>query len=97
MSKNVRNAVNVLREYMFQNVYLPEDDSLEGRTARGIINLLFQYYTNNKDKIPKEYKLRSETSDNAIVDYISGMTDQYSIMLAEQLSPGISKVFNRDH
>ena len=53
MSKNVRNAVNVLREYMFQNVYLPEDDSLEGKTARGIINLLFQYYTTNKDKIPK--------------------------------------------
>ena len=97
MSKNVRNAVNVLREYMFQNVYLPEDDSLEGKTARGIINLLFQYYTTNKDKIPKEYKLRSETPDNAIVDYISGMTDQYSIMIAEQLSPGISKVFNRDH
>ena len=94
MGEDVRDAVNILREYMFQNVYLPEDKSLEGRTAREIINLLFEYYIKNKDLIPKEYKLRSETPDNAVVDYVSGMTDQYAIMIAEGLLPGIAKVFN---
>ncbi len=47
MGGEVRNAVNVLREYMFQNVYIPEDNSEEGLIARKIIRLLFQHYNKN--------------------------------------------------
>ena len=34
MSPPMRGAVNTLREFMFRNVYEPEDRSAEGRTAR---------------------------------------------------------------
>ena len=94
MSVKVRSAVNILREYMFQNVYIPEDNSEEGVIARDIINLLFQHYNTNKHLIPQEYNLRSETYAKAVIDYISGMTDQYAINMAETLSPGIAKVFS---
>lgn len=94
MGDKVRNAVNVLREYMFQNVYIPEDNSEEGLIARKIIGLLFKHYNKNKNLIPNEYKLRSETPEKGVVDYIAGMTDQYAIGIAENLAPGIAEVFS---
>ena len=93
MSGDVRNAGNVLRNYMFQNVYLPEDKGAEGKAARKIVNLLFQYLHMNRDLIPDEYQMRSESSEQAVVDYISGMTDQYAIRKAESISPGVGGIF----
>ena len=93
MSKAVREAVNSLREYMFHNVYVPEDEGDEGRSARRIVALLFEHFHRNKDLIPEEYNLRSESPDQAVVDYISGMTDQYAIRIAESISPGVGMIF----
>ena len=41
MGVDLRDAVYALREFMFQNVYVPEDKGEEGTTARKIIVLLF--------------------------------------------------------
>ena len=93
MSKTVREAVNSLREYMFHNVYVPEDEGDEGKSARRIVALLFEHFHRNKHLIPEEYNLRSESPDQAVVDYISGMTDQYAIRIAESISPGVGMIF----
>ena len=94
MSADLRDAVYALREFMFQNVYVPEDRGKEGRAARNIIVLLHEHYLENKQSIPEEYRVRSETFDDAVKDYISGMTDQYAIRVAESIDPGISSVFS---
>jgi len=78
---------------MFENVYRPEDVGDEGQCAREIIRLLFHYYSSKKDEIPKEYEVRSESEDQAVVDYISGMTDQFAIRTADSISPGVAKPF----
>ena len=93
MSVDLRDAVYALREFMFRNVYVPEDRGKEGRAARNIIVLLHEHYQENKQFIPEEYRVRSETFDDAVKDYISGMTDQYAIRVAESIDPGISSVF----
>ena len=94
MSADLRDAVYALREFMFRNVYVPEDRGKEGRAARNIIVLLHEHYQENKQSIPEEYRVRSETFDDAVKDYISGMTDQYAIRVAESIDPGISSVFS---
>ena len=94
MSADLRDAVYSLREFMFQNVYVPEDRGKEGRAARNIIVLLHEHYQENKQSLPEEYRVRSETFDDAVKDYISGMTDQYAIRVAESIDPGISSVFS---
>lgn len=94
MSADLRDAVYALREFMFRNVYIPEDRGKEGRAARNIIVLLHEHYQENKQSIPEEYRVRSETFDDAVKDYISGMTDQYAIRVAESIDPGISSVFS---
>ena len=93
MGVDLRDAVYALREFMFQNVYVPEDKGDEGTTARKIIDLLFGHYHQKKHLIPEDFQIRSETFDDAVKDYISGMTDQYAIRVAESVSPGIAHVF----
>ena len=93
MSECVRDAMNALRGFMFENVYGPEDIGQEGVAAREIIAALYDLFSNNPDGIPSEYNLRSESPKMAVVDYISGMTDRYAIRLSEQLYPGIAKIF----
>ena len=40
-----------------------------------------------------EYKAINESDQGAMMDYISGMTDNFAIRVAEKISPGISNVF----
>ena len=93
MGPNVREAVNSLREFMFQNVYDPEDASEEGLTARRVVSLLYRHYNNHRDEIPQEYHQRSESEDHSVVDYIASMTDRYALRIAEKLQPGIAQTF----
>ena len=93
MSPRVAEAVNALREFMFQKVYVPEDKGEEGQAARRIVRLLYQHYNENRDEIPPEYSLRSRSQDQAVVDYIAGMTDQYALRIAEKIQPGVAEIF----
>jgi dGTPase len=93
MSLVVRQTMNALREFMFRNVYEPEEKGEEGQAARRIVRLLYEHFNENRTEIPPEYGPRSRSEDDAVVDYISGMTDQYAIRVAEKIRPGIAKVF----
>ena len=94
MGDSVRTAFMELREFMFDTVYLPNDDSPEGETARRIVRFLYGYFGKRHDEVPPEYAQRSRSPEEAVVDYVSGMTDLYAIRLAEKLSPGIAKTFS---
>ena len=93
MSPRVRQAVNTLREYMFRNVYEPEDDGEEGQAARRIVRLLYQHLSDHPDEVPIEYDMRSGSGHDAGVDYLSGMTDRYALRLAEKIRPGVAEIF----
>ena len=90
MSEDVRAAFYALREFMFDNVYLPEDETPAGRAARQAVRLLYEHYDANRHLIPPEYARRSESAQLAVVDFVSGMTDRYAMRKAESLRPGIS-------
>ena len=93
MSKEIRDAFYTLREFMFDNVYLPESNGTLGRTAEDIMSLLYSHFSANREEIPPEYGKRSRSEDMVVVDYISGMTDHYAIRVAERISPGIAAPF----
>ena len=97
MSGGVREAFYALREFMFENVYLPEDETAAGHAARRVIRLLYRHYDANRSLIPPEYARRSESEDLAVVDFVSGMTDRYAMRLAETLRPGISAPLKERH
>ncbi len=96
MSHDVRHAANLLREFMFHEVYLPLGETEESEVAREIIRVLFQHFVEHPEHIPPAYFRHEENENQAAVDYLSGMTDHYAIRQAEALQPGISRgVFAR--
>ena len=100
MGDEVRAAFMELREFMFDTVYLPIDDSPQGEAARRIVRFLYGYFGERPHEIPpadpltEDIARRSRTPAEAVVDYVSGMTDLYAIRLAEKLAPGIAKTFS---
>ncbi|MCD8105391.1 MAG: deoxyguanosinetriphosphate triphosphohydrolase [Lachnospiraceae bacterium] len=83
MSPKMETAMHDLRAFMFRSVYLnPEAKSEEGKAVR-MIQELYRYYNAHPDQLPEEYqnlmKLRGEPQERVVCDYISGMTDLYSI------------------
>ncbi len=66
--------VTKLRTWMFDNIYIDSPAKTEEVKASRIIEELWKYYNN----IAKEY-CTEENAERTVVDYISGMTDQYAI------------------
>lgn len=85
MSENCRIHMDLLREFMFENVYhnnrVKKDEDLE--KVRYMIESLYRYFQNNPDRLPKEQQeMISEFGlDEVVKDYIAGMTDRYAMNL----------------
>ena len=76
-----RDAMNELREFMFEYVYRSPVAKGEEGKAQDMIRRLFEYYVKDPDKLPPEYQdIRVEEGvERAVCDYISGMTDKYAV------------------
>ena len=96
MGDPMREAVNILREFMFDRVYLPTNSCQQGQTARLIMRFLYGYLVDHPEEIPKGYFSDEGTSEKATVDYLAGMTDYFALRMSERLQPGISgDIFER--
>ncbi|MBQ7765173.1 deoxyguanosinetriphosphate triphosphohydrolase [bacterium] len=74
MSEEGWEHVKVLREWMFEHVYLDPITKAEEKKARNIIKSLFEYYSEQLIPYHKEADI-----PQLVTDYISGMSDQYAI------------------
>ena len=82
MSPEIEEGLRDLRNIMFQNVYLNPVAKEEEEKAENLVEALYGYYSTKPDQLSEEYKrlLRGGEEMNRVVcDYISGMTDQYSM------------------
>jgi len=83
MSADVLQALEELRTYMFQNLYLTPAVRSEFDKAQRVIRTLFEYVTSH----PEEFftGTSEETVERLALDFIAGMTDRYAINLYERL------------
>ena len=86
MSPQVLEATNNLREFLFERVYNINAAQKEAEKAREVVRLLYKYFNEHIDKLPPEYSFYSDEPERRVVDYIAGMTDQYALRMAEELS-----------
>lgn len=86
MSPQVLEAINNLREFLFDRVYNVRSAREEAEKAREVIRRLYHYLSEHEDKLPPEYRFYSDETEQRVVDYIAGMTDQYALRMAEELS-----------
>jgi dGTPase len=86
MSPPVLEATGTLRQFLFERVYNLQSAQKEADRAREVVRRLYHSFSKHADKLPLEYALYSDEVERRVTDYIAGMTDQYALRLAGELS-----------
>jgi dGTPase len=82
LSEPVLGAVNKLKDYLYDNVYLKKNVA-KAELAKGsnLVQMLFRLYMEKPDLIPDSrvtIEMDTRTRALAVLDYISGMTDRFA-------------------
>ena len=87
MSDELTKAMNDLRSFLFETVYLNPIAKSEETKAKALLASLFEYFVKHPEKMPKLYvkNLENDSVERCVCDYISGMTDRYAIDLYNEL------------
>jgi len=80
MTPAVKEAMDGLRRFMFENVYLAKRSLPEEPRAKQVVNALFFHYLDNPDEVPAEcYIVADHNQVQAVIDYLAGMTDRFAL------------------
>jgi len=90
MSDELGKIVTELRVFMFERFYHRISNSVQGRKAAAIVGVLFDHFNRQPDNIPNRLRELSESTERAAADFVCGMTDNFALNMAEQISPGLS-------
>jgi dGTPase len=87
MSEPVQHAADVLRNFLFENVYGPINQERSTLQAQRIVQVLFEEAVANPDTIPEEFagNLANEPVQRVAADYVAGMTDRYALRRFQEL------------
>lgn len=87
MEMNVKKEMMSLREFLFENVYKNPAAKGEESKAMGIIESLYNYFTDNPKSLPDEFYKSSQEEGihRAVLDYIAGMTDGFAVRTYQTL------------
>ncbi|MBC2724603.1 deoxyguanosinetriphosphate triphosphohydrolase [Desulfosporosinus sp.] len=81
-SIEINSAMQEFRQFMFERVYNSLNLREERRKGQYIVQALFEYYNQDTNKLPQNFLVWSRgDKTQAVVDYISGLTDNYAIDL----------------
>ncbi|MBN2373113.1 deoxyguanosinetriphosphate triphosphohydrolase [bacterium] len=86
MSEDVLKATDMLREFLYDNVYYNPVTRDEFDKASKIIEELYSYYLDHTDLIIAEApQEEGEGKERIVCDFIAGMTDHYALMTYERI------------
>ncbi|HET9476143.1 MAG TPA: deoxyguanosinetriphosphate triphosphohydrolase [Dehalococcoidia bacterium] len=88
MSPAVSAAANILREFMFQRVYLWEGRREEAEQAKEVVRLIYGHYLEHPEEITSDFVMASDPLWRRVADYVAGMTDGFALQTARALSDG---------
>ena len=78
MDAEILECMNVLRDFMFENVYLRKERLEDWKEAREVVEKLVINFTENPKLLPEQYRANQTDLENA-VDYVAGMTDRFAL------------------
>lgn len=85
--EEIQKAHDLLRSFMFENVYLAPVTNLEKGKACHVVEHLYRYFLDKPDDMPELYLDIAERDgkERAVCDYISGMTDDFAVDLFKEM------------
>jgi dGTPase len=85
ISEEILKSLEILRDFLYTNLYESEDLTNEHVKASKIIRDLYEYFLDNESAIPESLKRKEEPIERIVVDYIAGMTDRYALTLYKNI------------
>lgn len=87
MTGNVKTAMDMLREFMFDNVYIGSSAKAEEVKVKSIIEGLYTYYTKYPHLVPdtNPFEMSEYDTERSICDYIAGMSDRYAVHMFKEI------------
>ncbi|RQD75165.1 MAG: deoxyguanosinetriphosphate triphosphohydrolase [Candidatus Syntrophonatronum acetioxidans] len=87
MSPRMEGHLSLLREFMFNNVYVGSAAKREEGKIEGMFRQLYDYFLNNPWDLQAygRYPQGEDSLERKACDYIAGMTDRYFIALYQKL------------
>ncbi|MDP8971434.1 MAG: HD domain-containing protein [Actinomycetota bacterium] len=74
-----------LRGFMFERVYCGEHAAGQKQAAVTVIRRLVDYHLQHPSELPASYRDSDADPVTQVVDYVSGMTDRFALLLHERL------------
>ena len=87
MRPRVAEAMDALRQFMFERVYRNPVAKGEESKARDILKSLYEYYMRHPDQLPENFRpqLDFDGIERVVCDYVACMTDKFAIYKYEEL------------
>ena len=87
MSDEVREATEILRRFLFNRVYLSEEQKVERDKAKRLVkSYIFSAESRYPGKGYKLYQKGASDLEQSVCDFISGMTDRYALYIYQNTS-----------
>ncbi len=88
-SEEFKHELNVLRKFMFAHVYKSSRVKKEEDLAKVgvVIKSLYEYFLEHEEKLPEDMQeiAKVDGINEAVKDFIAGMTDRYALSLYTEL------------
>jgi dGTPase len=91
LSAELGEIITSLRVFMFERFYHPISGSREGRKAADIVRILLEHCRAHPDELPTWLRDVSGSDEQAAADHVCGMTDNFALMMAERIRPGLGE------
>ncbi|MCD6363649.1 MAG: deoxyguanosinetriphosphate triphosphohydrolase [Synergistetes bacterium] len=87
LSKDMLEAMEELRRFLYDRVYMGEIARKERPRVRYMLKGLYNFFVKHPNTLPESFKRRigSEELRRVVIDYIAGMTDRYALQLFNEL------------
>lgn len=87
MEPETAKATELLRKFLFENIYTNPKVKSEDGKARDLIFRLYEYFVKNPDKMPEFFykNTANEPVERCVCDYIAGMTDRHAIEIYKEI------------
>lgn len=80
MTKNIQDAMNELRTFMFETVYVDSEAKKEDEKAIQVLRMLFETFMEKPELMGiDDESIEKVGKEQSVCDYIAGMTDNFAI------------------
>ena len=87
LSDEVKEVMDIFRNFMFEHIYHSETLAHERRQAVFVLRELYEWFLKHFDELPKEFVQREKRwgRQKIVTDYVAGLTDSYAVQLFHEI------------